>query len=155
MPSGPSSKVVPMQEFDIVNFVSRHYYPWVIVRGLAAVSEWKDYRRLRRVNLKGQLKPGLLLGLRLTLLQQLLQLLLRLQLRIQHWRAGQPRRSSPLICSRWQRDRRPGMNMSWKFTLWVVFKKKDAFRSLGIHTGRRPRGPGVRLKGRFLSLYSM
>ena len=97
---GHSYAEVLHRELCVLSSLSLGYRPAIGCRewmkGLGAVTESLP---------KGQLKPGLAV-LQLPLL--LLQLLFRLHYR----RAGQPRRSNPLSCSRWQRDRRSGMNVS-------------------------------------------
>ena len=62
MPMGLSSKAISMRKLDFSNFLSCHYFPLVIVRGLAAVRGWKGSGQLRSF-LVGLLKPGLSLAL--------------------------------------------------------------------------------------------
>ena len=106
MPMGLSSKAISMRKLDFSNFLSCHYFPLVIVRGLAAVRGWKGSGQLRSF-LVGLLKPGLLLVL---------------ELAFGTWSCtsvstsvggvGQPRRTRLLSCMGCTRDRQSSMNSS-------------------------------------------
>ena len=122
------------RELCVLSLLSLGYRPAIGCRewmkGLGAVTESLT---------EGQLNPGL--GV-LQLLLQIVQLLLRLH----HRRAGRPRRFSLLSCSRWQRDRRSVMNVSWKFAVWFGVSKYDAFLPLG--SSYWTSGPGARGKAK-------